>query len=332
MNKKIIIAVDGMGGDYAPTEIVKGCVQALQDFPLKLLIVGHPEVLKKELSKYTFNEEQLKVIPAYETITNEDSPVAAIRSKKNSSMVIGLRLLKEKKVDAFISAGNTGALLAGGTFLVGRIPKVQRPALAPLIPHKNGFSLLIDCGANVDAKPSYLAQFAYMGSIYMENILNIPNPKIGLVNIGVEKEKGNEVTKAAYQLLEDSPLNFIGNVEARDISYGVADVIVCDAFIGNIILKYTEGFGQSLFDILKEELLKTPLSKIGAFMLKSSFKNIKKRFDYTEYGGAPLLGLQGLVVKAHGSSNHKAIYSAIKQCIRFTEQDIVSKIQNSIIE
>lgn len=332
MKKQIKIAVDGMGGDHAPSEIIKGCIQALQDFPIQILIVGDPQQLKKELSDHAFDENRIQVIPASETISNEDSPVVAIRTKKDSSMVVGLNLVKEKKADSFISAGNTGALLAGGTFLVGRIPKVQRPALAPLIPHKKGFSLLIDCGANVDAKPSYLAQFAHMGSIYMEHVLNISNPKVGLINIGVEKEKGNELTKAAYALLEKAPINFIGNVEARDISYGVADVLVCDAFVGNILLKYTEGFGLSLFDILKDELTQNFISKIGALLLKSSFKNVKNRFDYTEYGGAPLLGLQGLVVKAHGSSNGKAIYSAIRQCLRFTEQDIVEKIQNVISE
>ncbi|NMA83151.1 MAG: phosphate acyltransferase PlsX [Epulopiscium sp.] len=324
----MIIAVDGMGGDNAPVEIVRGCVQAVKDFPIQVLLVGEPTVLEKELANYEFDKNRLLVTPAMEVITNDDPPVVAIRTKKDSSMVVGLKLVKEKKASAFISAGNSGALLTGGTVLVGRIPKVERPALAPLIPHKKGFSLLLDCGANVDAKPSYLAQFAHMGSLYMEQVLNIAQPKVGLINIGTEKEKGNDLTKAAYELLEGAPIHFIGNVEARDIPSGVADVLVCDAFVGNILLKYTEGFGLSLFDIIKEELTKNFISKIAALFLKPSFKRVKDRFDYTEYGGAPLLGLQGLVVKAHGSSNSKAIYSAIKQSLHFIDQEVVEKTQN----
>lgn len=332
MKKQVTIAVDGMGGDNAPGEIVRGCVQAVKEFPIQILLVGQPTLLQQELSKHEFDHTRLSVIPAEEVITAEESPVVAIRSKKKSSMVVGLQLVKEKKADGFISAGNTGALLAGGTFIVGRMPKVERPALAPLIPHKKGFSLLIDCGANMDAKPSYLAQFAHMGSVYMEQVLNLSNPKVGLINVGAEKEKGNELTKATYELLAQAPIRFIGNVEAREISSGVADVLVCDAFIGNILLKYTEGFGESLFDILKEELTKSVTSKLAAFFLKPSFKRVKDRFDYTEYGGAPLLGLQGLVVKAHGSSNGKAIYSAIKQSIHFVEKEVVEKTQNMFAE
>ncbi|WP_058486329.1 phosphate acyltransferase PlsX [Defluviitalea phaphyphila] len=330
MANNIIIAVDAMGGDNAPNEIIKGCIEALNQNNIHIILVGNQDAIKNELNKYSYDETKISIIHTTEIITMEESPVVAIRSKKNSSMVVGLNLLKEKKADAFISAGSTGALLAGGTFLVGRIKGVKRPALAPLIPNKKGFSLLIDCGANMDAKPEYLLQFAQMGYIYMKNIMNIPSPKVGLVNVGTEKEKGNQLTKEAYTLMEKADINFIGNIEARDIPYGKADIVVCDAFTGNVILKYTEGFGLSLFDIIKEEIMSNAISKIGGLLLKSAFRNIKNRFDYTEYGGAPMLGLKGLVVKAHGSSNAKAISSAIKQAIKFKEQRIAEEIEQKI--
>lgn len=330
MRKDIRIAVDAMGGDHAPEEIIKGCIEAVKEYEAKILLVGDPEVIQKQLAMHTYKEGYIEVVEAKEVITNDESPVAAIRQKKDSSMVVGLKLVKEKKADAFISAGSTGALLAGGTFIVGRIPGVERPALAPLIPNQKGFSLLIDCGANVDAKPSYLAQFAKMGSIYMENVIGVSKPRVGLINIGEEKEKGNALTKEAYDLIAETNVNFVGNVEAREVPHGKADVLVCDAFIGNVLLKYTEGFALSLFGIIKEELLKTTISKLGAVFAKSAFKRIKQRFDYTEYGGAPLLGLQGVVVKAHGSSNAKAIKSAVKQCIQFVGQEIVQKIESNI--
>ncbi|MBZ4668521.1 MAG: plsX, partial [Defluviitaleaceae bacterium] len=326
MSDQVIVAVDAMGGDHAPREIVKGCIETTNLDDIKIILVGNEDQIKNELSQYTYDQSKISIAHASEVITMEDSPVTAIRKKKDSSMVVGLNLLKQKEADAFISAGNTGALLAGGTFLVGRIKGVERPALAPLIPNKKGFSLLIDCGANMDSKPGYLAQFAQMGSIYMEKIMGISSPKVGLVNVGAEKEKGNQLTKEAYSLIEALDVNFIGNIEARDIPYGEADVIVCDAFTGNIILKYTEGFGLALFDIIKEELTRNTSSKIGALLSKSAFKRVKNRFDYTEYGGAPMLGLQGLVVKAHGSSNAKAIGSAIRQAIKFKEQKIVDQI------
>ncbi|HOQ15932.1 MAG TPA: phosphate acyltransferase PlsX [Defluviitaleaceae bacterium] len=329
MSYKTVIALDAMGGDNAPSAIVKGAVLAARE-DIKIILVGDENKLKTELSQYGMDSSRLSIHHASEVITMDDSPVAAIRSKKDSSMVVGLKLLKEKEVDAFISAGSTGALLAGGTFLVGRARGIERPALAPLIPNIKGFSLLIDCGANMDAKASYLAQFALMGSIYMESIMGIPSPKVGLINVGTENEKGNQLTKEAFSLLEKSDINFIGNIEGRDISMGVADVIVCDAFTGNIILKHTEGLALSLFNIIKEELMNDNLSKIGALLSKSAYKRVKKRFDYTEYGGAPMLGLQGLVVKAHGSSNAKAIQSAIAQAVKFKEEKIVEKIEEKI--
>ncbi|NLJ88147.1 MAG: phosphate acyltransferase PlsX [Epulopiscium sp.] len=329
MAEKIIIALDAMGGDNAPSEIVKGAVAAANE-DIKIILVGDENQIKNELSKYDYDPSQISIHHASEVISMEDSPVAAIRKKKDSSMVVGLKLLKEKEVDTFISAGSTGALLAGGTFLVGRAKGIERPALAPLIPNNKGFSLLIDCGANMDAKPAYLAQFAQMGSIYMESVMGIKSPKVALVNVGAEAEKGNQLTKEAFSLLEELDINFIGNIEGRDIPMGLADVIVCDAFTGNVILKHTEGLGLALFNIIKEELMKDTLSKIGALLSKSAYKRVKRRFDYTEYGGAPMLGLQGLVVKAHGSSNAKAIKSAIEQAVKFKKEKIVEKIEEKI--
>ena len=231
MAEKIIIALDAMGGDNAPSEIVKGAVAAANE-DIKIILVGDENQIKNELSKYDYDPSQISIHHASEVISMEDSPVAAIRKKKDSSMVVGLKLLKEKEVDTFISAGSTGALLAGGTFLVGRAKGIERPALAPLIPNNKGFSLLIDCGANMDAKPAYLAQFAQMGSIYMESVMGIKSPKVALVNVGAEAEKGNQLTKEAFSLLEELDINFIGNIEGRDIPMGLADVIVCDAFTG----------------------------------------------------------------------------------------------------
>lgn len=325
----ITVAVDAMGGDHAPAEVVKGCMDALTDNRnIKIYLVGHNISINDELSKYTYNKEQIEVVDAKEVIDPCESPVMAIRRKKESSIVKGLQLVKEKKADAFVSAGSTGAVLAGGTFIVGRIKGVERPALAPFIPHKKGVSLLIDCGANIDSKASYLVQFAKMGSIYYENVLGVKNPRVALINIGEEASKGNALTKEAYELLQQEDINFIGNIEAREIPSGKADVLVCDAFVGNIILKYTEGFGLTLLGMLKDAFLQDTRSKLGALLLKPALKKFKKSMDYTEYGGAPLLGLEGLVVKTHGSSDAKAIKNTILQCKTFSEQKINTKIKD----
>jgi glycerol-3-phosphate acyltransferase PlsX len=240
--------------------------------------------------------------------------------------------VKNGEAKAFVSAGCTGALLTGATVIVGRLKGVERPALATLIPTKKGFSLLIDCGANVDSKPTYLAQFAKMGSIYMENILNINSPKVGLVNIGEEREKGDTLTKEAYPLLEQAGVNFIGNVEAREIPFGKADVVVCDAFVGNVILKYTEGFAKVLLSIMKAEIMQGALSKLGALLIKPALKRMMKKLDYTEYGGAPLLGLKGLVVKTHGSADANAVKNTIKQCVNLVQTQVVEKTSVKILE
>lgn len=331
MQEMITVAVDAMGGDNAPNEIIKGCIESINDDSnIKIYLVGNNIIINDQLTKYTYNKEQLEVVDAKETIDTCESPVMAIRRKKESSLVKGLNLVKEKKANAFVSAGSTGAILAGGTFIVGRIKGIERPALAPLIPHKKGVSLLIDCGANVDSKASYLVQYAKMGSIYFENVLGVKNPRVALINIGEEKSKGNSLVKEAYSLLENEDINFIGNIEAREIPEGKADILVCDAFVGNIILKYTEGFALTMLSMLKKHLLQNVRSKIGTLLLKPALKDFKKSFDYSEYGGAPLLGLEGLVVKTHGSSDSKAIKNTILQCKKFSDQKINQKIKENI--
>lgn len=325
------IIVDGMGGDKGYKEVVKGCVDAAKELGVNILIVGQESKLIDELSKYEYPHDKIEVLNAEEVISNDEEPALAIRRKKNSSIVVGLKALSEGKGDGFISAGSTGAILAGGLFIVKRIDSIERAALATMYPTIKGISLLIDAGANVDCKPEYLLQFAVMGSIYCEKILGKESPKVGLVNIGTEEGKGNTLVKDAYNLLKESKLNFIGNIEARDIPNGIADVIVCDGFVGNVVLKLTEGMAISIFSKLKEDINKSSIiSKIGALMLKPQLKSFVKLMDYREYGGAPLLGLKKPVIKAHGSSDSLAIKNAIKQVKTFVENDVINLIEADI--
>lgn len=326
------VAVDAMGGDNAPAEIVKGAVEAIQaEKKIKVFLVGKEEQVKAELAKYTYPQEQVEVVNATEVIAMAEPPVAAIRSKKDSSIVKGLYMVREGKCDAFVSAGSTGAVLAGGQVIVGRSKGVERPPLAPLIPTEKGASLLIDCGANVDARPSQLVQFAKMGSIYMENVMGIKKPRVGIVNIGAEEEKGNALVKETFPLLKEcSDIDFIGSIEARDIPAGAADVVVCEAFVGNVVLKLYEGVGATLISKVKSGMMVNLRSKIGALLVKPALKQTLKAFDLEQYGGAPLLGLKGLVVKTHGSSKAVEIKNTILQCLTFKEQDINGKIQKVI--
>lgn len=326
------VAVDAMGGDNAPGEIVKGAVDAVcAEKKIKVFLVGKEEQVKAELSKYTYPQEQVEVVNATEVIAMAEPPVAAIRGKKDSSIVKGLYMVREGKCDAFVSAGSTGAVLAGGQVIVGRSKGVERPPLAPLIPTEKGASLLIDCGANVDAKPSQLVQFAKMGSIYMENVMGIKNPKVGIVNIGAEEEKGNALVKETFPMLKAcSDINFIGSIEARDIPAGAVDVVVCEAFVGNVVLKLYEGVGSTLIKKVKGGMMVNLRRKIGALLVKPALKQTLKAFDLEQYGGAPLLGLKGLVVKTHGSSKAVEIKNTILQCVTFKEQDINGKIQKVI--
>lgn len=332
MTEYVKVAVDAMGGDNAPAEIVRGAVEAVRaEKKIKVFLVGKEEQVKAELAGYTYPQEQVEVVNATEVIAMAEPPVAAIRSKKDSSIVKGLYMVREGKCDAFVSAGSTGAVLAGGQVIVGRSKGVERPPLAPLIPTEKGASLLIDCGANVDARPSQLVQFAKMGSIYMENVMGIKKPRVGIVNIGAEEEKGNALVKETFPLLKEcGDINFIGSIEARDIPAGAADVVVCEAFVGNVVLKLYEGVGATLISKVKSGMMVNLRSKIGALLVKPALKQTLKAFDLEQYGGAPLLGLKGLVVKTHGSSKSVEIKNTILQCLTFKEQDINGKIQKVI--
>lgn len=326
------IALDAMGGDNAPGEMVKGAVEAVrQRKDIKVLLTGQEELLKKTLSEYTYPKDQIEIVNATEVIETAEPPVMAIRRKKDSSIVVAMNLVKKGEADAFVSAGSSGAVLVGGQVLVGRIKGVERPPLAPLIPTAKGVSLLIDCGANVDARPSHLVQFAKMGSIYMENIIGKKNPTVGIVNIGAEEEKGNALVKETFPLLKECrDINFVGSVEARDIPSGAVDVVVCEAFVGNVILKLYEGVGGTLISKIKGSMMTSLRTKIGALLVKPALKATLKDFDASEYGGAPLLGLNGLVVKTHGSSTSKEVCNSIIQCVTFKEQQINEKIKAAI--
>ncbi len=326
------VALDAMGGDNAPAQIVKGAVDALKrEDGIHVFLVGREEAVRKELAQYQYDESRIEIVNATEVIETAEPPVNAIRKKKDSSIVVGMKMVKEGQADAFVSAGSSGAILVGGQVIVGRIKGVERPPLAPLMPTEKGMSLLVDCGANVDARPSHLVQFAKMGSIYMKHVVGIENPTVGIVNIGAEEEKGNALVKETFPLLkEEKEINFIGSVEAREIPGGQADVIVCEAFAGNIILKLFEGVGNTLIRQIKKGMMGSLRSKLGAFLVKPALKETLKGFDVSEHGGAPLLGLNGLVVKTHGSSKAKEISNTLVQCVTFKKQRINEKIRESI--
>lgn len=328
----IKVAVDAMGGDYAPVQTVAGAVEAVNaNKEIRVLLVGQEQMISKELEKYKFHKEQIQIVNATEVIETEEPPVNAIRKKKDSSIVVGMNLVKQKEADAFVSAGSSGAILVGGQVIVGRIKGVERPPLAPLIPTEKGVSLLIDCGANVDARPSHLVQFARMGSLYMEHVVGIKNPTVAIVNIGAEEEKGNALVKETFPLLKDcKDIHFTGSIEAREIPHGGADVIVCEAFVGNVILKLYEGVGATLINKVKSGMMSSFRSKIGALLVKPALKETLKSFDSSGYGGAPLLGLNGLVVKTHGNSKAAEVKNSILQCVTFKEQGINDKIRESL--
>ncbi len=332
MGSVIKVVVDAMGGDNAPEAPVKGAVEALGEISnLSIVLAGRTDDINRELGKYTYDKERISIVHADDVIGFDEPPVMAIRKKKNSSIVVGMNLVKHGDADAFVSAGSTGAILVGGQFVVGRIKGVERSPLAPLIPTAKGPALLIDCGANVDAKASHLVQFAKMGSIYMKYVAGVKNPRVAIVNIGAEEEKGNALVKATYPLLKEcTDINFTGSIEARDIPKGDADVIVCEAFTGNVILKLYEGLASTLMSKIKEGLMSTLRSKTGAVLIKPALKKTLKQFDTSEQGGAPLLGLNGLVVKAHGSSGSLEIKQAIKQCLQFGEEKINEKIKENL--
>lgn len=332
--EKIVIAIDTMGTDNGSAYFVQGIAEAMDLYDdLSFIVTGKEEELKTYIDQYGCDKTRIEVVDATEEITCHDAPVDAIRRKKNSSMVLALNAVKEGRAAACISGGNSGALLAGGQFLVGRAKGVKRTPLAPLIPHRYGSSLLIDCGANVDAKPENLVQFAKMGSIYMKNIEGIENPRVGIINIGAEDEKGNELVKSTIPLLREcKDINFIGSVESRDIPNGPADVLVCEAFIGNVLLKFFEGLGKMFMAEIKDTLKSSVKTKLGGALIYKPIKKTFKRYMADDKGGAPLLGLKGLVVKIHGNSKDTEVRSAIEQCRNFVKKDVTNQIIRTFVE
>ena len=328
----IRIIIDAMGGDNAPRSNVEGAVLALQESSeIEIILTGREREITPFLSGKEYDKARLTIVNAEEVIETGEPPAAAIRQKRDSSIVVGMRMLKEGSADAFVSCGSTGAVLVGGQLIAGRLPGVRRPALAVVMPTQKGPTLLIDCGANVDAKPENLVQFAHMGALCMKYILKGDNPSVGLVNIGTEEEKGNALTRETYPLLKNEPgLRFIGNAEVRDLPAGVCDVAVCEAFTGNVITKMYEGVAKSLFSEIKGAMMSTTRGKLGGLLVKPSLKKLLKTFDGSEFGGAPLLGLSGLVVKAHGNSEAVQVKNAVLQCIGFKKNDLSDKIVSAL--
>ncbi len=326
------VVLDAMGGDNAPQVPVRGAVQAAKELGIEVILTGKKELIEKELSKYSYSDNLIKIVDAPESVSMDEQPSRALK-KRNSSIHIGMSLIKDKKADAFVSAGNTGAVMAISLFSLGRLKGVERPAISTILPNLKGYTFLLDVGANVDCKPRHLLQFAVMGEAYAKYVLGDENPRIGLLNIGEEETKGNELTKEAYKLLKQASkkgLNFVGNAEGRDIYSGNFDVIVCDGFVGNVALKLSESLAKVLAKVLKEEIEKHFISRLGAITLKPAVKSFKKRIDYAEWGGAPLLGVKAPVIISHGSSNAKAIKNAIRIACQFAESNLNSHIEENL--
>lgn len=324
------IIVDAMGGDYAPGPQVEGSVCAVRELGIDIVLVGKQEILQKKLDEVGYTGNQITIRDAADIITNDDEPAKALRRKKDASIVVAANMLKNGEGDGLVSTGATGGVLAAGLLIVGRIEGVARPALAPVLPTDKGPALLVDGGANADCKALNLLQFGIMGSAYANNVLGMKNARVALVNIGAEEHKGNDVTRAAYEMLKKAPVNFTGNIEGRDIMDGAADVIVCDGFVGNVILKLTEGLATTLLRNIKQMFMKNFATKLCALGMKGAFSEFKKKMDYTEYGGALLLGLRHPVIKGHGSSDAKAVFSAIRQAQKFVSAGVVEKIKEDL--
>lgn len=325
------ILVDAMGGDDAPEAVVNGCIDAVMSQDgFAVVLIGDSEKIKKIMDKRRFMSPRLEIIHAQEIITNEDMPTKAIRSKKNSSMVVGFNLLKEKKGEVFISAGSTGALLTGALFILGRLKGIDRPALGALIPTKSGKSLLIDAGLNTTCKPVNYLQFAVLGSVYMREMFGMENPRVGLLNMGTEAKKGTEVLRQAYELLSRSDLNFIGNIEGKDLPDGKVDVAVCDGYVGNVLLKFLEGAGSYMFAFMKGIFRKTIFSKLSFLLVMKDMKEFKRTMDAEESGGAPVLGVNGLVIKSHGNSNDKAIKNVVLKSYMLVKNSLFEKIKERL--
>lgn len=322
------VAVDAMGGDYAPGEIVKGAVLASRELHAEIILVGNPEKINKELNNYKI-KNNIQVVSASEIIEMDESPTQAVKQKKDASINVAISLVKQGRAEAVVSAGNTGALMAASLFKLGRVPGIERPAIATEFPLPFGKVLLLDMGANVDCKPKHLKQFAIMGDLYAKHVLHINNPRIGLLNIGEEKEKGNELTRETWPLLKKLPINFIGNVESKEILRGRTDVIVCDGFVGNLILKFGESLAESIYQIFRSELSKGFLNKVGLAFLLPALLKLREKITYEEYGGAPLLGLSAVVYKAHGRAKAKAIKNAIRESVEAVKGEMVKSISKA---
>lgn len=326
------IILDAMGGDFAPEVPCAAAVKAAGEPGIEIVLVGRENDIKKELSKYEYDKTKISVVHAEQVITNHEEPAKAVRHKKDASVVVAAQMLKNGEADAMLSCGNTGALLSAGLLIVGRIKGVHRPALATVLPSEKGPVLLLDAGANTNCKPENLVQFAVMGNNYMRDVMRVESPRVGLVSNGAEEGKGDALTKESYPLLSQQKFNFIGNIEGRDIMEGNADVIVCDGFVGNIILKTVEGMGAVMGRAVKELFTKNLVTKLGAMFVMGGVKEFKKRMDYREYGGAPLLGVKAPVIKGHGSSDVKAVISAIEQAKRFVETGFVETLKQDIAD
>ncbi|MBN1217593.1 MAG: phosphate acyltransferase PlsX [Anaerolineae bacterium] len=328
------IVLDAMGGDDAPAATVHGAVWAARDFNLSITLVGQPDLIETELAKHNTSGLDLAIIPASQVIKMDESPSAAVKNKKDSSMVVGLRCLKEGDYDAFVSAGNSGGVLAAAMFGLGRIKGIKRPALSTVFPNdtKYGHSFLLDVGANTDVRPEYLLQFALMGSLYAERVMHIPHPRVGLLSTGEEEDKGNQLVQETTPLLKASHLNFIGNVEGKDIPAGVADVIVTDGFTGNVYVKGVEGAAVLIMEILKREISSRPLARLGALLAMDALKALRTKLDYREFGGGPLLGVNGVVIIAHGRSDAYAVRNAIRVAKEAAQNRILHAIQSGLSE
>ncbi|HEY8475263.1 MAG TPA: phosphate acyltransferase PlsX [Chloroflexota bacterium] len=324
------IALDAMGGDHAPRVPVEGAVQAVATLGVEVLLVGQPDALERELARFAPVPPGVQVVPAPDAIGMDEHPVAAVRQKPGSSLVVGLKLVRDGEAAAFVSAGNTGAVMAGALFILGRLPDVDRPPLATVFPTLHGHCLLLDVGANADCRPEHLVQFALMGSVYQERVLGRPEPRVALLSIGEEETKGNLLTVEAHRLLRASALRFVGNVEGKDVPHGVADVIVCDGFVGNVVIKLAEGLGGAIFQVVREEVSRDALGRLAGLLLRPAFRRVRRRFDYAEYGGAPLLGVRGVVIVAHGRSNATAIRNAIRVAQRAVDEGLVQRIEEGL--
>lgn len=328
------IMIDGMGGDHAPEEIVKGAVQAAKEISGTVSIIGREERINECLHALNWNGDNIEVVNATEVISNNESPAMAVRKKKDSSISKGMRMLKEGEVDAFISGGSTGALLSAGLLILGRIRGIKRPAIAAFFPKigMNDTSLILDCGANAESRPEYLLQYGIMGSIFVEKVKGIENPEVMLLNVGAEEEKGDPLHKESFELLRNADINFKGNCEGRDVPFGCCDVVVTDGFSGNVFLKSSEGVALAVMKRIKQKMTEGLVAKAGALLSYNKLKEIKKEFDYSEEGGAPILGLKGPVLKIHGSSKANAVYNAILKAVPYVEQDVTALIENAITE